>query len=93
MNQCKTQVFFQSLLKLCKSHSVNIEEAKITFHIDETFDNDIHFNYVEVTGGWDIREDSAALTANRVIRPALTDELTINGYGTSKENDEDDCAF
>jgi len=89
MHRGQTKLFFEELLTLCRKHNVNIElDGKFNFYLDEDH-NMIEFEHVEVTGAWNIRKDSAALTATRINRPALTEELEIFGMGEVEDKEED----
>lgn len=94
MHRGQTQLFFEELYQLCRKHHVNIElDGKFNFYLDEDH-NMIEFVNVEVTGAWDIREDSSALTATRINRHAITEELEVKGMGTFElDDDEDEGGF
>jgi len=72
------QQFFERLLDLCLEYKVNIENADI--QIGSLFD--VHRNiykYVNVTGQWEISKGNSAIEGELIVKPAITEELSIKG--------------
>jgi len=70
--------FFQSLYDLCRKHKVNMVSQQVEIKKPKG-DAYTVYDWVEITGAWNIRPENEAVVMNRLDEPATGSTFVIKG--------------